>query len=167
MAIQLAKELIGIHVVATASRPESRKWCKELGADEVVNHSDLTKADLHVDYILCAADTDDYFDAFVDIINPQGTICSIVETSRPHDIGRLMQKSVTFVWELMFTRSLFETEDMEEQGKILHTIAGLVDEGRIRGTANTTLGEINLENVRKGHELLESRRAIGKVVLGT
>src|SRR3954447_13019747 len=36
IGIQIAK-IAGLHVTATASRPETVAWCKELGADEVVN----------------------------------------------------------------------------------------------------------------------------------
>src|SRR5438309_11280339 len=37
--IQLARRLTGLAVVATATRPESQKWCFELGAHAVIDHS--------------------------------------------------------------------------------------------------------------------------------
>jgi NADPH:quinone reductase-like Zn-dependent oxidoreductase len=37
--IQLARRLTGLTMVATASRPGSRKWCLDLGAHHVIDHS--------------------------------------------------------------------------------------------------------------------------------
>lgn len=172
VAIQLAKRLIGIKVIATASREQSREWCRKLGADVVVDHSKDLLSQFqepglkNPDYILCTSDTDHYFDVMAELINPQGVICSIVEAQKNLPLGNLMRKSVTFAWELMFTRSLFETEDMENQSKILQTVAELIDSGKLTTTASQYLGEINLENIRRGHELIESGRSIGKIVLG-
>ena len=36
--IQLARRLTGLTVVATATRPESQKWCRDLGAHAVIDH---------------------------------------------------------------------------------------------------------------------------------
>jgi NADPH2:quinone reductase len=39
MAIQLARKLTDLTVIATASRPETRAWATDLGAHHVVNHA--------------------------------------------------------------------------------------------------------------------------------
>ncbi|OME79645.1 zinc-binding dehydrogenase, partial [Paenibacillus lautus] len=74
-------------------------------------------------------------------------------------------KSVTFVWELMFTRPMFQTEDMIEQHKLLNEVADLIDRKIIKTTLNKRLSPINAENLRKAHSLLETGKSIGKIVV--
>jgi zinc-binding alcohol dehydrogenase family protein len=171
IAIQLAKQLADVTVIATASRSESIEWCKSLGADLVIDHRDSMVEQLrahniqHVDYIFCLNNTDQHWQAMAELIKPQGHICSIVELSGAVDLNALKNKSVSFTWELMFTRSLFETEDMIEQHHLLNRIAELVDAGAIKTTLNKTLSPINAENLRSAHAQLESGSTVGKVVL--
>ncbi|MDU0331556.1 zinc-binding alcohol dehydrogenase family protein [Paenibacillus sp. 3LSP] len=170
IATQLAKHA-GLTVIGTASRPESVKWVKELGADAVITHFEPFVPQLqamgvqHVDYIFCLNTTEKHWKNMVDAIAPQGKICSIVETDEPVNISLLQQKSVTFVYELMFTRPMFQTEDMIEQHHLLNALADLIDQGVIRSTVAEKLSPINAANLRKAHALLESGRTIGKVVL--
>jgi len=177
IAIQLAKQVAAashsLAVIATASRNESRAWCNKMGADYVINHHDDIKKQLqqivgidYVDYILCLNDTDSYFSMMAHSVAPQGRICSIVETNAPVNLGGLLrQKSVAFVWELMFTRSLYQTQDMIKQHHLLNLVADLIDDKRIRTTLTEVLSPINSENLRKAHKKLESGRTIGKIVL--
>lgn len=171
MAIQLAKKLARLTVVATASRPASKAWCEELGADHVIDHHGDMAAQLAalgmpaVDFILCLNETDKHFAAMAAAIAPQGRICGIVSNEAPLPLDLLFSKSATFVWELMFTRSTFETADMIEQHKLLNEVAGLVDEGVLVTTVGETFGAINAANVARAHAVLEGRRAIGKIVL--
>ena len=171
IATQFAKQVADLNVSVTASRPESRAWCKELGADHVINHySDIAQqmSQLGIDgyeYILCLNDTDKYWQTMAALIAPQGKICSIVETAAYVDLGTLKSKSATFVWEFMFTRSMYETVDMIEQHHLLHRVAGLVDTGTIRTTVNKVLEPINAKNLKAGHAEIENRHAIGKIVL--
>ncbi len=171
MAIQLAKKLAHLTVVATASRPASRAWCKDLGADHVIDHHADMGAQLAalgvpaVDFILCLNETDKHFAAMAAVIAPQGKICSIVGNEAPLPLDLLFSKSATFVWELMFTRSMFETADMIEQHDLLDEVAGLVDEGVLVTTVGETFGTINAANIARAHAVLEGRRAIGKIVL--
>ncbi|HSI24706.1 MAG TPA: zinc-binding alcohol dehydrogenase family protein [Methylotenera sp.] len=169
IAIQLAKVVAGLHVIATASRPETRAWVKSLGADVVVNHHDLlaevTALNIQPDYILCNNDTDGYFETMATLIKPQGKICSIVETTQSVNLDLLKTKSATFVWEFMFTRSMFQTPDMAVQGEILGKIARLIDSGGIKTTLNQVLSPINADNLRKAHAQIEAGNTIGKIVL--
>jgi NADPH:quinone reductase len=163
----------GINVIATASRTESVEWCKRMGADFVVNHHKDLKSQIkefigidYVDYILCLNETDGHFESMKQLVAPQGKICSIVQTKGPVDLGGVLQhKSVTFVWELMFTRSLFQTPDMISQHYLLNTVADLIDSKKIRSTLTDVLSPINAENMRKAHRKLESGTTIGKIVL--
>jgi NADPH2:quinone reductase len=191
IAIQLAKNLVnqpsfpsfpsaassssfpGINVIATASRTESVEWVKRMGADYVVNHHKDLKSQIkevigidYVDYILCLNETDGHFESMKQLVAPQGKICSIVVTKGPVDLGGLLQqKSATFVWELMFTRSLFQTPDMISQHYLLNTVADLIDNNKIKSTLTDVSSPINAENLRNAHRKLESGTTIGKIVL--
>lgn len=170
IAIQLAKKVAGLIVIATASRPESVKWCKDLGADFVINHHEL-KAELkkighsQVNYILDFVDLEGYWELAAEIIKPQGHILSITGSSKPLNLDILKTKSVTFSWELMYTRSMFATDDMDQQHKILNKIAGLLDDGTLKSTVTTTLNGFTVENLKKAHEMQESGKTIGKTVI--
>jgi len=170
IAIQLAK-LAGLRVIATASRPESQQWCRELGADHVINHREdipgqLKQLDVpEVDYLFNTVDTTGYWNVMVDVIKPFGRIVSIVESSQPVDLGRLMGKSVSFSWELMFTRSRFQTPDMDEQHRILTQVAEWLDAGRLRTTLTEKLSPISAANLRAAHARVESGKMVGKLVL--
>lgn len=170
MAIQLAKKIGNLTVIATASREDSVQWCKDLGADFVVNHHNL-KEELEkighsqVNYILDYVDLEGYWDTMAEIIKPQGHIVSITESSKPLNLNILKAKSVTFSWELMYTRSMFETEDIERQHFILNTIADLLDAGTIKTTLTTTLEGFTVDNLKKAHQMQESGKTIGKTVI--
>ncbi|MBN2790669.1 MAG: zinc-binding alcohol dehydrogenase family protein [Candidatus Delongbacteria bacterium] len=169
IAIQLAKKVAGLKVITTASREESKNWCKSMGADGVLDHRKDLKAEMeqlkidNFDYILCLNSTDHYFKTMSEIIKPQGKICSLVSTEKDHDLDILKKKSVTFVWEFMFTRSMFTTEDIGEQGIILNRISKLLDKGRIKSTLSSTQDVISVEILNRSHQLLQSGKAIGKI----
>lgn len=170
IAIQLAAQLAGLTVIATASRPESTKWCKEMGADYVVNHHNLVN-DMnhlkinHVDFILCCNSTDLHFDSMVELIAPQGHICSIVDNTKPLALNKLKSKSASFSWEFMFTRAMYKTDDMIEQHHILNEVARLLDQGILKSTLCEIITPINAENLRHGHAKIEQGSMIGKLVL--
>lgn len=171
IAIQLAKQVAGLTVIATASRPDTVAWVKELGADHVINHhqplmEQLSASSLsQVDYIFCCSHTDDYFMGMAEVIKPQGKICVIVDAFKPLEMTLLKAKSVTFVWESMFTRSMYKTPDMIAQHHILERVAELVDEGALKTTLSKVITPINAANLRSVHAKLESGSAIGKIVL--
>jgi zinc-binding alcohol dehydrogenase family protein len=170
IAIQMAK-LAGLKVIATASRPESQEWCRSMGADQVINHhQDIPKqlkelGSAEVDYIFNTVNTAAYWDTMVEVIRPQGGIVSIVETDQPVKLGALMRKSVRFAWELMFTRAIFQTQDMEEQHRILKQVAEWIDAGKLKTTMTEYLTPISAANLRAAHGKVESAKMVGKLVL--
>jgi NADPH:quinone reductase len=166
--IQLAKQLTGLEVLATATRPESRDWVCALGADRVVDHHDLVDSVRshgvdEVDYIFSPHSRDN-IDAYAEIIRPFGEITAIDEPEGL-DLLALKTKSVAWHWELMFTRSLFETPDMIEQKHLLSRVALLVDEQRLRTTVTESIDDFSAAGLRRAHELVESGRMTGKVVV--
>ena len=170
IAIQLAKKVAGLTVITTASRPETIQWCKDLGADYVVNHSDLLNemqliGFKQVDFILDFVDVNGYWDVMAELIKPQGHIASITGSATPVALNKLKNKSVSFSWELMFTRAMFNTDDMIEQHIILTKIADLIDKKEIRSTLKTVLKGFTVENVKQAHAMLESGKTIGKIVI--
>ncbi|MBS7254146.1 zinc-binding alcohol dehydrogenase family protein [Flavobacterium branchiicola] len=170
IAIQLAKKVAGLTVIATASRPETIEWCKNQGADFVVDHKDLVASVReagfeYVDFILDFVDTNAYWDIMAELIKPQGHIASITGSSEPVTLNKLKSKSVSFSWELMYTRSMFQTEDQIEQHYILNKVADLLDEKVLKTTLNITLNGLTADNLKQAHQLLESGKTIGKIAI--
>ncbi|GAA3892959.1 zinc-binding alcohol dehydrogenase family protein [Halomonas cibimaris] len=169
IGIQLAKAA-GLEVIATASREETTRWVKALGADHVVNHREPMVEQVralgieHVDHIAIFNDMG-HWDAAVELIRPQGGIVSIDDTEQPMPMAGLKTKAASLHWEFMFARPMFKTPDMIEQHRLLNRVARDVDAGRLRTTLNTVLGPINAAHMRQAHALIEAGTAKGKVVL--
>lgn len=169
--VQLARQLTGQTVIASASRPESQDWIRELGAHHVIDHSKTFEPQLEAigianpEYIVSLTHTDDYFAQIAEVIAPQGKFGLIDDPKNPINILKLKRKSVSLYWELMFTRSLYNTTDIQAQHTILTKIAALVDKGVIRTTLGENFGQINAENLRRAHSFIESGKARGKIVL--
>src|SRR5436190_738974 len=170
IATQLARKLTRFTVIATASRPETQAWCRELGAHHVVDHSkpmaEQLKAAGHrfVDYIFGVNHSDQHFDTIADVIAPQGKF-GLIDDPKPFEFAKLKGKSASLHWEAMFTRSTFQTADMDVQHRLLDEVAGMVDAGTIRTTVAENLGRINAANLRRAHAMVESGRTRGKLVL--
>jgi NADPH:quinone reductase len=170
IAIQLARHLTKLTIITSASRPETVAWCKELGAHHVIDHSKPMAAQLEaighrfVDYVFGVNASDQHYDTIVEIIAPQGKL-GMIDDPGMFDANKLKGKSASLHWESMFTRSSFQTADMEAQHRLLSEVAKLVDTGVIRTTLAETLGTINAANLKRAHALIESGRARGKLVL--
>ncbi len=168
--IQLARQRTGLTVVGTASRRESRAWALALGAHHVIDHRQPFAPQLAalgvppVDYAISLTHTDQHFAQLVDALAPQGKL-ALIDDPAPFDVRAMKRKSLSLHWELMFTRSLFQTDDMIAQHHLLDALADLVDQGAIRSTAQLKLGPICAATLREAHALLESGRAVGKIVL--
>ncbi|WP_296942669.1 zinc-binding alcohol dehydrogenase family protein [uncultured Massilia sp.] len=168
--VQLARQLTGLTVIGTASRPETRDWVLQHGAHHVIDHGkplseECKRAGLAApDYVIGLTHSDHHFDEIVELIAPQGKF-GLIDDPDLIDVRKFKRKAVSLHWELMFTRSLFGTADMIKQHEILDRLADLVDAGTIRTTANENFGRIDAENLKRAHALLESNRAQGKIVL--
>ena len=167
IAIQLAKKLARLHVTASASRPESIAWVRRLGADATVDHTQSLPEQLggEADYIFICTSTDPLFPVLPKLAKPQGRICSIVRTLKPVDLAPLQEKSLTFAWEGMFTRSTFETEDLQVQHELLEAAGRHVDAGTLVTTFKENLGKICAQNLKAAHRRLEQGHTLGKLVL--
>ena len=170
MAIQLAKQIVGMKVVATASRETSKAWCEQLGADLVIEHHNLKAQfdELNLsapEYILCMGDPDEYFAELAKVVAVQGSICLLASAGKAHDINLLKTKSVSLVWELMFTRSMYQTSDMIEQHHLLNNVSELIDQNKLKTTLTQALSPINAKNLTQAHTLVEQGDMLGKVVI--
>lgn len=171
IAIQLAKKLARLKVIASASRTDSVAWARGLGADAVVDHTQPLPEQMsalgipEANYVLCCNNTDALFPVLPRLVAPQGQICSIVRTTQPVDLAILQEKSIAFAWEGMFTRSTFQTPDMRAQHELLEDAGGLLESGVLVTTLRENLGRICAANLRLAHQRIEQGHAIGKIVL--
>jgi NADPH2:quinone reductase len=168
--IQLARRLTGLTVVATASRPETTKWCLDLGAHAVVDHSKPMKEQIEklkfppVALIASLTSTEQHYKALADIIAPQGKF-GLIDDPSEFNVSVFKGKAVSIHWEAMFTRSSFQTPDMIAQHHLLNDVADLIDKGVLRTTLDQSFGTINAANLKRAHALLESGKSRGKIVL--
>lgn len=167
---QIARRLTGLTVIATASRPETQEWCRSMGAHHVIDHRTPLDQGLkaigipQVRYVAGLTATDKHQAAILEALAPQGAL-ALIDDPATFDIVPFKRKSLSVHWELMFTRSLFNTPDMAEQHRILGEVSALVDSGVLRTTLREEFGTINATNLRRAHEVLESGRGMGKIVL--
>ena len=167
---QLASQLTALKVIGSASRPDTQAWVRELGADVIVDHSQPLSAELKrqgidaVTHVASLTQTDQHLDQLVEALAPQGKL-ALIDDPKALDITKLKRKSLSLHWEFMYTRSLFQTQDMIEQHHLLNRVAELIDAGTLRTTVGEHFGAINASNLRRAHALLESGKAKGKIVL--
>ena len=170
MLTQLASRLTKLRVIGTASRPETRAWVEALGAHDVIDHSRPLLEGLRalgvpsVRYVASLTQTDSHYPQIVEALAPQGRL-GVIDDPDTLDAVPLKRKAVSLHWELMFTRSLFETPDMIRQHEILERVAALIDAGTLRTTTGEHFGRIDADNLRRAHALIESGRSRGKIVL--
>jgi zinc-binding alcohol dehydrogenase family protein len=170
MAIQLARRLTGLVVVATASRPETSEWCSALGAHHVIDHHHDLAAQLAAfnvsppTYIFCTTHIEQHWRSICSILAPRGRI-GMIESTASLDLASVFAKSASLHTEYMFARSLHQTEDMIEQHNILQTVSRLVDQGVLRTTMTTPMGTVSAANLRRAHAAVESGTTRGKIVL--
>ncbi len=168
---QLARRLTGLTVIGTASRPETQAWVRKLGAHHVIDHGKPLSEELarigigQVSHVASLTQTDQHYAQLIECLQPQGRLALIDDPLQPLDVMQLKRKSLSLHWELMFTRSLYQTEDMIEQHRLLQRVAELVDSGVLKTTLGEHFGRIDAANLRRAHALLESGKAKGKIVL--
>ena len=168
--VQLARQLTGVTIIGTASRPDTADWITRLGAHHVIDHSQPLDQEIRrlglppVDYVASLNQSDQHWAAIAELVAPQGKV-ALIDDPEHINVGLLKRKSVSLHWEFMFTRSMFETADMQQQHALLNEVARLVDAGVIQTTLAETFGSINAANLKRAHALLESQRSKGKIVL--
>lgn len=168
--VQLLKQRTKLNIIASASRPETISWLEDLGADTIVNHRNPLSEEFaaknlsEVDYVVSLNNTEQHLPEIEKVVKPQGQF-ALIDDPETLNIVPFKNKSVSVHWELMFTRSLFKTDDMQEQHVILNNVATMIDLGQIKTTVGEHLGKINAANLRKAHQHLETQTAKGKVVL--
>jgi len=168
--VQLLRTLTGVTVIGTASREESINWLKELGAHHIINHREPLSEGLaaigipEVDYVVSLNNTEDHYQEIIKSLAPQGHF-GLIDDAKHLDAMPLKLKCISLHWELMFTRSMFQTDDMIEQHNLLGEVSRLIDDNKIKTTVAHQLGTINAENLVKAHAMLESQQAHGKIVL--
>jgi len=168
--VQLARQLTGLTIIGTASRPQTQQWVRELGAQHVVDHTKPLKPQLDaarlcpVNVVASLTHSDQHLPQVVEALAPQGKL-GIIDDPASFDILLLKPKSISLHWEFMYTRSMFHTDDIIRQHQILDRIAELTDSGVIKSTLAENYGPINAANLRRAHQLIESGAARGKIVL--
>lgn len=167
--LQLAEALLPrVRVIATASDPERAAWVLKLGAEATVNHREDLAAQVQqlapqgIDWVF-TAHSSGQFPVYAELLRPFGHIVAVEGSG--DGITSLKSKSISLHWEFMFSRSLYQSDDMIEQHHILNRIAQLVDEGKVQATAQQFFSPISAETLRQAHALIESGTTLGKVVL--
>ncbi|MCK2183631.1 zinc-binding alcohol dehydrogenase family protein [Halomonas getboli] len=170
IAIQLLRALTDMTVIATASRPETQAWVSHLGAHHVIDHRQPLPPQIEAlgigqpGFVFSTTHSGQYTDQVVDLIAPQGRF-GLIDDPETLNVLPFKSKAVSIHWELMFTRALFTTADIDRQGRILDKVAAMLDSAMIQSTATDTFGTINAANLKRAHALLESGKAKGKIVL--
>ncbi len=167
--IQLAKNLTELTVIATASRPDTTEWVKKMGADHVINHREslveqVKALGLEPRHVASLNGTDGHFPAIVELIKPRGHI-TLIDDPQSLDINSIKLKALSFSWEFMFARSMYQTDDIEKQHELLNRVSELIDDGTLISTVTNNLGKISVETLKEAHVQQESGRVIGKNVL--
>ncbi len=141
-----------------------------MGADLVIDHTKDVEEQLasgieHVDMVLSTANIAGNLGWIGKVLRPFGHLC-VVDVASPLDASVLLQKSASLHMEMVFSRTLHRV-NIQAQGEILNAVSSLVADGRLTPIATTRLVGLTPETLRKAHELVESRRTIGKVIIGS
>jgi len=170
IAIQIARQCTELTVITTASRPETQDWVRALGAHYVLDHSKPLAPQVDTlglgapAFVFSTTQTAAHVQDVAELIAPQGRF-GLIDDPAGFDIMSFKRKSVSIHHELMFTRPIYQTPDLAEQGRILNGISQLVDEGKLRTTLTERLSPINAANLKHAHALIESGKARGKIVV--
>lgn len=167
--IQLAKQLTGLTVIATASRPETQDWVRKMGADHVIDHrgdlvTQLRDLGLAPEYVASLTATEQHWPAIVELIAPRGHV-ALIDDPQALDIGPAKPKALSISWEFMFARSMFNTADIETQRDLLNRVSAMLDDGTLISTVTERAEVLNVDTLTQAHLRQESGRVIGKQVL--
>jgi zinc-binding alcohol dehydrogenase family protein len=168
--LQLASAMTGAAIIATASRESSQAWVKKLGAHYVIDHTQPLQAQIEaldigaVTHVASLNGTDTYFESYTELLAPFGKI-GLIDDPQNVNVNLMKRKSLSLHWEFMYTRSMFQTKDMQKQGELLNSVSELIDQNHIQTTMGKNVGVINAMNLKMAHAELESGKSIGKIVL--
>ena len=167
--IQLAKQLTKLKVVATASRPDTIAWVKKMGADHVIDHhkpldEEMASLGLQADYVASLRGTDQNWEAIVKLIAPRGRV-ALIDDPQGLNINLGKQKALSISWEFMFTRPMFDMEDIAQQSLLLNRVSQMLDDGRLQSTMTKRLGALTAQTLRAAHAEQDTGQVIGKNVM--
>lgn len=150
LAVQIAKAR-GAHVIGTASAAK-HDFLRSLGADEVIDYreTDFAEAAGPVDVVL---DTigGDTLTRSLGVVREGGTVVSILARSAPEDTAKAAERGVRLALLIV---------EADQAG--MREIAALAGSGALRAHIAATFP---LEQAAKAHEMGESGRTQGKIVL--
>ena len=170
IAIQLARALTDLTVIGTASRPETAAWVTDMGAHQVLDHAAPLAEQVAAlgigapAFVFSTTQTARHLADIATLLAPQGRF-ALIDDPATLDVNAFKRKSASVHWEFMFTRSMFATPDLAEQGRLLDEVSRLVDAGRLRSTMTERLAPIDAATLKRVHALIESGTARGKIVL--
>ena len=167
VAVQLAKWR-GAHVTATVISDEDFALARELGADEVIN-AKTEMPDQYVQRLTQGRGFDVVFDTVggpnldrsLQAAARNGAVVTTAARST-HDLSPMHNKALSLHVVFMLL-PLLVNEGREQHGKILTTIAEIVDQKRLKPLIDSR--QFTLNTVADAHALLESGKAQGKVVI--
>ena len=105
----------------------------------------------------------EHWSELAQLIAPQGRL-GVIDDPDPVDLRLFKPKSVSIHWENMFTRSVFQTSDIDEQGRLLARVAALIDTGEIVTTLGEDLGPLSAAALEAAHRRIVTDHAPGKMV---
>ena len=158
-AVQLARAF-GAHVVAAAGSAEKLDVCTRLGAAEAFLYDELPD-DLKVDVVVDPVGGD-LFAQGIARLRPLGVLLALGSAAGPWpetDPGLLVGRNVGV--QGFYLGRLLRLEP-EAVGAAVGELLALWQTGAFAPLVGT---ELPLAEVERAHELLESRRSVGKVVL--
>ncbi|MBX3710014.1 MAG: zinc-dependent alcohol dehydrogenase family protein [Gammaproteobacteria bacterium] len=167
VAIQLAK-WSGAKVFTTVRKHEDFAIVKSFGTDEIINAQEEDVAqykkrltnDCGFEIIFDTVGGSNLDKSFA-AATTNGTIVTIAARST-HDLTPMHSKGLSLHCVLMLL-PLLNGDNREEYGRILEKIAHIVDEGKLKPLLDPH--HYTLDKVDQAHELLESGRANGKIVI--
>jgi NADPH2:quinone reductase len=169
-AIQLARKLTAMTVVATASRTETRDWCRALGAHDVVSHSgdiavNLKDAGYHVVAAIASlTNTQDNFTGLLKRLAPHGII-GVIDQPTLINAALLRPKAQRLAFEGAFVPSLMQPGAMPGQAAVLKMVLDWMSDGTLQSIRHGEITDISCDNLLQAHQKLEARLSIGKSVL--
>ena len=167
--IQLAKKLTNLTVVATASRADTSAWVTKMGADHVIDHSkplapQMAELGITPTFTASLRGTDKNWEEIVQMSAPRGMI-ALIDDPQGLNINLAKPKALSICWEFMFTRPMFDMDDMGAQGALLNRVAEMIDNGTLQSTMTKRLGSLNAKSLAAAHAEQETGTVIGKNVM--